>query len=153
MPVTNPSAIVDAIMTDLTTNSGLTPNTQWKYAAPRVFPPEACPLLAVWCEHTDYELLTGSANLEAYERRHTIQIGWYDALPSLAIDTGGVGDPNEVLALDAIAEQLIARATIWTAGIPGFDSQVVATIRTKRLDPQSGALWRALITLNAEEAS
>ncbi|MCU4184008.1 hypothetical protein K6U06_06525 [Acidiferrimicrobium sp. IK] len=150
MTVINPSAIVDAIQADIATHTTLTPATLRSYAEPTVVPPDSCSLLAVWCENTEYTLLTGAAGLVAYRRTHTIQIGWYDTIPEEA-DTGGTGDPAEVQALAATAEQIVARAIEWTSGLPGFDPDLVVTLTARKLEPQAGTIWRALVTVLAEQ--
>ena len=150
MTVTNPTAIIDAVTSDILANSGLTPTTVFKYAEPVVILPAACPLLTVWCEQTDFQILT--PNPAAYERRHQIEVAWYVASPLMA-DTAGSGDPTTVHQLDATAETLEARIVTYTNGIPGFASQLIGTLQARRLEPQAGTIWRALLTFTAEEAS
>jgi len=152
MPITNPTAIVDAVAADLIANSGLTPASTWRYAEPRVVMPDACPLLAVWCESTDFELVTAGAGVVAYERRHTIVVAW-DVAGDAEASTGGTGDPASVAALDAVAEQLVVRLAGYAAGVPSFGSQVVATLRSRKLLPLEGVIWSARLELIAEEAS
>jgi hypothetical protein len=155
MPV-NPTAIVDAIVADLTSTPARTagiPNArrQRSYAEPTVIVIDVCPLLAVWCERTDYTLLTGALNATAYERRHRLNVGWYVAGPNQA-DTGGTGDPATVQALETVIAAIVARVETWTAGIPGF-SQLVATIDDHQVSPMEGSIWRGLIEFTVEEAA
>jgi hypothetical protein len=152
MPVTNPSAIVDAISADLAATSGLHPAKVVLYAEPKIVMPESTPLLAIWCEATDYELLTAGAGEIAYERVHTVVVAW-NVADLLAAETGGTGDPTVVHDLDATAETLVAHLAGYAAGVPGFGSQLVATLRTRRLQPLEGVIWSARIELRVEEAS
>jgi hypothetical protein len=152
MPPTSPATIVATILGDLVANTTLNPTKTWEYVEPTVIPPESCPLLAVSCTTTDYEILTGSAGGIAYERKHTILIGWYVYSADMA-DTGGVGDPATVAALDAVVETVLAQAATYTAGLPGTSSQMVVTVRSRRLEPKAGAIWAAIVELTAEEAA
>ena len=147
----NPSAIVDAVMTDLKANAGVSPVQTLSYAEPTIIMPDACPLLAVWCEETEYELLSGG--VIAYERKHSISIAWYVTNPSQA-ETGGTGDPATVKALDATLEQLVARIETYTNGVPGLSgSQQIATLKSRAAAPQEGVTWRGLIEITVEEAA
>lgn len=153
MGSTNPSAIVDAMMTDLVatlTAESNAPKTQRKYAEPTSIMPEACPLLAVWSEITTYELITTTP---AYNRTHRLMVAWYVTNTRQA-DTGGTGDPDTVHALDAIREDLVTRLAAYADGIPGIGGeQLVATVRSSELGPQAGVIWRCLIEVEAEEAA
>jgi hypothetical protein len=149
---TNPSAIVDAIQTDLVT-LGLNPKKTWSYVEPTVIMPTNCPLLAVWCQTSDYQILTGGLGAEAYERSHLVVIEWVVYSPTMA-DTGGTGDPTTVQALDAITEQLVNRAASYSAGLPGgLGPQMIATLQQRQIVAKAGDLWSAQIHLTAEEAS
>jgi hypothetical protein len=150
MPITSPVAIVDAIMTDLVANSGLSPANQRSYAEPTIIFPGDCPLLAVWCETTTYELLT--SGLPNYERVHDVKVAWYVANAAEA-ETGGTGDPAVVAALDITIETLIARIQTYTDGVPSIGSQLITTILSRALAPQEGSIWRGLIELRVEEAA
>jgi uncharacterized protein (DUF58 family) len=154
MPVTNPSAIVDAAMADLLALAGFNPApvTTRKYAPPVAILPEKTPVLAVWTEDTDYEpVATTTAGL-AYERRHNLVIGWWVNNPSEA-ELGGTGDPVVVQALDAVREQIVARCAAWGAGVPTIGPQVVATVRSSSVAPTEGVTWVAKVNLVCEEAS
>jgi hypothetical protein len=147
----NPSAIVDAVIADLTANSGLAPNLTIAYAEPTMPAPSDCPVLAVWSEDADYALLAG--NPPTYERSHIVNVAWYVADPGAA-ETGGTMDPATVKALDGNIETLLSRLTTYTDGVPGLDgAQQVATLRSRHLQPQSGAMWRGLIEITVEEAA
>ena len=153
MGSTNPSVIVDAFVADLvTTMTGQAnaPKTTRSYAEPTSIMPEVCPLLAVWCEITTYELISTTP---AYNRNHRLMIGWYVTNTKQA-DTGGTGDPATVHALDATREELVTRLASYADGIPGIGGeQLVATVRTSELGPQAGVIWRCLIEVEAEEAA
>lgn len=148
-----PISIVDLIANDLTSNAQLPPATTVRlYAEPVVTNPDSCPFLAVWTEITDYELLTGAEHLEAYSRRHDVVVAYCVASPMMA-DTGGTGDPATVAALEAIADDLDTILTTYASGIPTTSHQVIATIRSAKLEPVSGTIWRAAFTLRVEQAA
>ena len=147
----NPSAIVDAVMTDLVAYSGVTPSNTISYAEPTIIMPDACPLLAVWCENTEYQLLSGG--VIAYERVHSISVAWYVVNAEQA-ETGGTGDPATVQALDATLESLVTRLETYSNGVPGLNgAQQVATLKSRALAPQEGVTWRGLIEITVEEAA
>ena len=150
MSPTSPLAIVDAIMADLVANSGVTPTTQRLYAEPTIIMPGICPLLAVWCETTGYDLILGSP--PAYDRIHDIQVAYYVSNASEA-ETGGTGDPAVVGALDTTIETLLARIETYTDGVPTIGAQLISTIKSRSLLPQSGSIWRGLIVLQVKEAA
>lgn len=152
MPATSPATIVATILADLQANAPLNPTKTWAYVEPTVIPPESCPLLAVWCTETEYQILTGSAGGIAYERKHIVGIGWYVCSAEMA-DTGGIGDPATVAALDAVTETFLARAATYTAGLPGTSSQMVITVRSRKLEAKAGSIWGATVELLAEEAA
>jgi hypothetical protein len=152
MAATNPSAIIDAIRNDILANTSLNPKKTWSYVEPVITVPTTCPLLAIWSSDSDYELLTGALNLQAYERRHIIDIAWYVFSETMA-DTGGTGDPATIAALDATVEALIARVSLYASGIPTLAPQVVGTLHTRRLRPHQGNIWEAAIQIVAEEAT
>ena len=152
MPTTSPEAIVDAVLADIQA-AGLAPAQTWSYSEPVNVLPANCPLLAVWCEETNYELGSGGAGGVYYERKHTVSVAWYVYNESQA-ETGGLGDPAIVKSLGATVEGLIGRLEGYAAGMPGgLGPPLVGTLRSRQLKPIEGVVWRALIELVAEEAS
>jgi hypothetical protein len=148
---TQPSTIVLNIQTDLEA-LGLAPKTWWLHVAPVVSDPETCPVAAIWINPTDYDILSGSAGVEAYERKHSVNISWRVFSDSMS-DTGGTGDPATVEALEAVGELIVNRVVTWSAGMPGIGPEMVGTLRQRRLQPVSGSIWELLVTLTAEEAA
>ena len=70
------------------------------------------------------------------------------------VDTGPVILQRKVPVLpNDTLETLEARIVTYTNGIPGFASQLIGTLQARRLEPQAGTIWRALLTFTAEEAS
>ena len=155
---TNPSAIVDAIMSDLQANAGLpggSPASTRSYAEPVVAPGDKLPILAVWCEDSGYRMLTttkfGGGPDSAYERTHELNVAWYVANPKGA-ESGGVGDPAVVQALEATIELLITRMTSYSGGLPsGLGPMVYGTLASRHLKPQQGNVWRGLVVLEVRE--
>jgi hypothetical protein len=142
--------IVNAIVSDLEANAGLTPLTVRSYAEPTMVSPSETPHLAVWCEDTDFQIL--SAGIPAYDRSHSVNVAWYVA-DTGAAETGGASDPATLSALDVQTEQLIARIVTYSDGVPGLALPLVAFLRSRNLTPQGGAVWRALLKLSVEEAA
>lgn len=151
MSTINPATIVDAVLSDILASSGLTPRTIRRYAEPFTVKPEDCPLLAVWIEVTDFELLT-TTPLAAYERKHQVMMAWYEPNRDGA-EYGGIGDPLIVQALDATGEALVARVVSYAGGVPTFGAQLIATLKSKKISAEAGVLWECRIEFTAEEAS
>jgi hypothetical protein len=82
-------AIANAISADLNANIDLAPKTTWLYSELIVILPDKTPLVAVWCEVTDFRLILTTP---ACERRHNINVAWYKNNPKQS-DVDGVGDP------------------------------------------------------------
>ncbi len=150
MTPTSPVAIVNAVMADLLANSGLTPITTRSYAEPTMLSPSQTPYLAVWCEGTEYKLL--SAGIPAYNRLHELNVAWYVA-DTAAAESGGTGDPAVVEALINDTEELATRIAIYSGGIPGLSLPLVAALTSRSLAVSGGALWRGLLKISVEEAA
>jgi hypothetical protein len=158
MPPTNPSAIVDAIVTDLEANAGLPagqPESTRKYAEPVLAPSDKLPILAVWCEDTTFRIETTTTFMggptAAYERTHDVNIGWYVANPK-GSELGGIGDPAIVQSLEATVELLIARIAVYSGGLPGgLGPMVYGTLLSRHLKPLQGNVWRGLVVIEVRE--
>lgn len=145
--------VVDAIVADFTASlPALIPVQTRKYAEPLLVPPDQTPFLAVWCEETDFELL--SSGMTYYKRNHTINVAWYVYNPGGA-DTGGTGDPDAVNALQTTMEVIIEQLMTYANGIPGLapTAQLTAKVVRLRLEPQEGTIWRGTVELITEEAA
>jgi hypothetical protein len=154
MSVTSPEAIVEAVMADLIAycaDNDFSPQSTRPYAEPTIVLPDQCPLLAVWCELTTYQIAATGPPFP-YDRHHTVFVGWYVWNPKEA-EVGGVGDPGTVMALSNTLEQLIAQLDTYSAGIPTIGQQLVSTLQSRSVKPQEGALWRGLAELEVKETT
>jgi hypothetical protein len=148
---TLPSVIVTNVQDDLIA-AGLGPKTWWLHVAPIVTMPDSCPLASIWIPDTDFDILSGAAGVEAFERKHTVNISWRVFSAAMA-DTGGTGDPATVQALETVGEQIINRVATYAAGMPGIGPEMVGTLRSRRVAPLEGSVWELLVELVAEEAA
>lgn len=144
----NPSVIVDAVATDLTTTGGLTPSTTKKYADPQVFDDATdLPALAVWTEDTEYVQIDTAG---AYSRVHHMVAAWY--VYDQSINNHGFDDLTVVTGLDTVREQIVARVVAYNNGIPGVTQSggtaLCATLRSSTVTPHDTTAYLALVVVN-----
>lgn len=147
-----PTDVVDAIVNDFAASLVLQPKTTRRYAEPLIVAPSDTPYLAVWAEESEFKLL--SSGMTYYERTHTINVAWYVANAG-GVETGGTGDPDAVKAIETDMETILEQLFTYANGIPGLSppAQLTAAVKSMRLAPQEGSIWRGLVELHTEEAA
>jgi hypothetical protein len=148
-PVTTIVAAVEADLAAL----GLGQKATRTYAPPLDFIPGHLPLLCVWSEQTDFTILTGGFNTAAYERSHSLSVAWA-IFNGKGAEMGGTGDPAIVLALETLTDTIINRIAFYTGnGIPTLSTELITTLRSRKLTPVEGSVWVATIDFTVEEAA
>lgn len=139
MPSSTLIDLVDAIATDLETNTELPRHTTWRYVEPPVVRPDLGPLLAIYPTITSYDLI---ATTNAYTRDDTIAIVWH--APTLdAVETGGTGSQRAAQAALDIAETINNRLRTYATEIPILVGQEEATVIRSEYEMLPGGYYRA----------
>jgi hypothetical protein len=138
---------VEAVSVDIEAHVDLPrPYSVWLYSTPPTVTPELTPLLVVALGSATWNRIATPA---VFELVGEITVTWHISR-EIGAQTGGVGDPEAIVELATIGDQIAERLTAMSEGIPGVTG-TYARLTTTRIEPVEAAVWAARFDLEVRE--